>query len=59
LAIIEALQHWRHYTAHSKEKTVIYTDHKNLLYFTKKQIWNARQMRWSHILNDYNYEIIY
>src|SRR5690606_20273459 len=38
LAIIEALQHWRHYTAYSKEKTTIFTDHKNLLYFTNKQI---------------------
>jgi hypothetical protein len=59
LAIVEALQHWRHYTVYSKEKTRIFTDHKNLLYFTNRQRWNARQMRWSHILNDYNYEIIY
>jgi len=59
LAIIEALETWRHYLAYSKEKTLIYTDHKNLLYFTEKRKFNARQVRWSHILEDYNFEIVY
>src|SRR5690606_15557131 len=59
LAIIEALEQWRHYLAYSEHKAKIFTDHKNLLYFTEKRKFNARQLRWSHILEDYNFEIVY
>lgn len=59
LAIIEALQHWRHYLIYSQHKTKIFTDHKNLSYFMEKRRYNARQLRWSEILSNYNFDIIY
>ena len=33
LAIVKALQHWRHYLAGSPHKIIIYTDHANLQYW--------------------------
>src|SRR5690606_32676612 len=49
LAIIEAFEHWRHYLIYSEHTTRVFTDHKNLLYFTTKQNLNSRQVRWSRI----------
>src|SRR5690606_39004636 len=59
LAIIEAFEHWRHYLIYSEHITKVFTDHKNLLYFTTKQNLNSRQVRWSRILQNYNFEIEY
>ena len=33
LAIIQALKTWRHYLQGSETKVLVFTDHKNLLYF--------------------------
>src|SRR5690606_24528425 len=57
LAIVEAFEHWRHYLIYSEHVTKVFTDHKNLLYFTTKQNLNSRQVRWSRILQNYNFEI--
>ena len=59
LAIIKALQHWRHWLEGTKIPVEILTDHKNLQYFTKPQILNRRQMRWMDLLSHYNYIISY
>jgi len=40
LAIIKALQHWRHWLEGTRIPIEILTDHKNLQYFTKPWILN-------------------
>ena len=37
----------------------IYTDHKNLLYFTTTKSLNQRQTRWLELLGQYKFEIKY
>lgn len=59
LAIIRALEEWRHLFLGSPHTLEIITDHKNLEYFTTKKQLNRRQARWSLLLADYNYSLIY
>jgi hypothetical protein len=59
LAVVKALQHWRRYLDSTKELIDILTDHKNLEYWTKPLRLNSRQMRWFHILQNYNFKIKY
>src|SRR5260221_6282633 len=59
LAIVKALQHWRHWLEGSKFPIEILTDHCNLEYFTKPRILNRRQLRWLDLLAHYNYNIVY
>ena len=59
LAIVKALQHWRHWLEGTKIPIEILTDHRNLEYFTKPRILNRRQLRWMDLLHHYNYLISY
>ena len=59
LAIVKALQHWRHWLEGTRLPIEILTDHQNLQYFTKPRILNCRQLRWMDLLNHYNYIIQY
>ena len=43
LAIIRALEEWRHFLEGTVEKFKVYTDHKNLSYFCTAQKLNHRQ----------------
>ena len=58
LAIVSVIQHWRIY-CEGVPKLTIYTDHKNLLYFTTTKVLNLRQTRWSELLGQYKFEIKY
>ena len=40
LAIIWALEEWRHYIQGSRHTTIIYSDHQNLIYFRSAQKLN-------------------
>ena len=40
-------------------KVKVYTDHKNLIYFTTIKVLNGRQVRWAESLADYNFRIYY
>ena len=59
LAIVEALTTWRVYLEGTKDPVQIYTDHKNLLYWTTTKELNRRQVRWSEKLANYNFKIIH
>ncbi|SAM00104.1 hypothetical protein [Absidia glauca] len=52
-------QHWRHYLEFSSHPTIVFTDHKNLEYFTTTRNLSRRQVRWAEILGDYNFKIEY
>ncbi len=47
LAIIRALQEWRHFVKGAEHHFEIWTDHKNLEYFMAAKQLNRRQARWS------------
>ena len=47
LAIIRALEEWRHFLEGAEHKFDIWTDHKNLEYFMSAKKLNRRQARWS------------
>ena len=53
LSVIQALQDWRHLLLNSP-LIDIYTDHNNLLYFTKKRLLTSRHLRWKHLLEDFS-----
>ena len=54
LAIIRALEQWRHYLEGAKHPVQILTDHKNLEYFMTTQKLNRRQAQWSLFLSRFN-----
>ena len=58
LAVVCALQNWRVYAESCSELT-IFTDHKNLLNFTTTKELNRRQVRWSELLGQYKFKILY
>jgi len=47
LAIIRALEEWRHFLEGVTHPVEIWTDHKNLEYFMTAKKLNCRQARWS------------
>ena len=59
LGIIQSLKEWRHYIQGSGHTTVIFSDHKNLMYFKTAQKLNNRQARWSLYLSEFNIKLIH
>ena len=59
LAIVTAFKEWRAYLEGAAHPITIYTDHRNLEYFTETKVLNRRQARWSELLANYNFTIVY
>ena len=59
LAIYECLMQWRVHLSGAKHKTRIYTDHRNLEYFTTTKVLNKRQARWAENLVEFNFVVMY
>lgn len=57
LAIIRALDEWRHYLEGASHKLDIVSDHKNLLYFSESRTLTRRQARWSLFLTRFDFTI--
>lgn len=57
LAIVEALDNWKHYV--SGRKVIIHSDHAGLRWLHKVKFNNSRLSRWSVALSRYDYEIIH
>ncbi len=55
LAIMLALDEWRHYLMGITVDVEIWTDHQNLQYFQKPQKLNRRQARWVTELAEYHF----
>jgi hypothetical protein len=53
------MEHWRCYLEGSKNPVQVWTDHKNLIYFTTTKKLNRQQVRWSETLAKYNFKITY
>jgi len=54
LGIICALCKWQHYVQGSPHETIVYSDHKNLMYFCNPQKLNRCQAGWSLELSKYS-----
>ena len=57
LAIIRALEEWRHFLEGARNKVEIWTDHKNLEYFMTAKKLNRRQARWSLYLSRFDFSL--
>jgi hypothetical protein len=55
LAVMRALEEWRHFLEGAKEKVEIWTDHKNLEYFMTAKKLNHRQAQWSLYLSRFDF----
>jgi len=55
LAIIRALQEWRHFVEGAKHQFEVWTDHKNLEYFMLAKQLNQRQAQWSLYLARFDF----
>jgi len=59
LAIICALEEWRHFLERAQHPVEIWTDHKNLEYFITAKKLNRRQARWSLYLARFDFKLTY
>ena len=59
LAIVDAFEEWQAYLEGSRHLIVVYSDHKNLSYFTTTKKLNRRQVRWAELLASYDFQIHY
>lgn len=57
LAVVLALQEWRHWLEGTAEPFLISTDHKNLAYLRSAKRLNSRQARWSLFLSRFHYTL--
>jgi len=59
LAIIYALEEWRHFLEGAQHPVEIWTDHKNLEYFMTAKKLNRHQARWSLYLARFDFKLIH
>ena len=57
LAVVESFKEWRVYLEGTKYPVQVFTDHKNLLYWTTTKQLNRRQVRWAETLASYDFRI--
>ena len=57
LAIIHALEEWRHFLEGAKHCVEVWTDHKNLEYYQTAKKLNWRQAWWSLYLLHFDFEL--
>ena len=55
LAIVQALEEWRHFLEGTKHQFEIWMDHKNLEYFMSAKKLNQRQARWLLLLARFDF----
>jgi len=59
LAIIRALEKWRHFLEGARHPVEIWTDHKNLEYFMTAKKLNHHQVHWSLYLARFNFKLVH
>ena len=57
LAMIRGFEAWRHYLEGAPHKIQVFTDHKNLEYFTRSQKLISRQARWALFLTRFDFRL--
>jgi len=59
LAIIRALEAWRHYIQGSGHTTIVLSDHQNLIAHKEAKKLNRRQARWFLFLSEYDIKLVH
>ena len=59
LAIFEAFKTWQHYLEGSASLVDVFTNHKNLEYFSTSKVLTCQQARWSEYLFQFNLVICF
>ncbi len=59
LAVVLALQEWRHWLEGAAHPFIVWTDHKNLAYLRTARRLNSRQARWALFLGRIHFTITY
>ena len=59
LAVVEAFKQWRVYVEGAAHPVCVYTDHKNLEYFSTARTTSRRHARWAATLAAYDYKITF
>ncbi|KAK7916542.1 hypothetical protein WMY93_012303 [Mugilogobius chulae] len=59
LAVVLALQEWRHWLEGAEHPFIVWTDHKNLSYLRSARRLNSRQARWALFLGRFNFVLTY
>src|SRR5215467_9125480 len=57
LAIIRALEEWRHFLEGAPHTVEIWSDHRNLEYFMSSKKLNRRQACWSLVLARFDFKL--
>jgi hypothetical protein len=57
LTVIRMLTEWHHYLEGNPHPVIVFTDHKNLLYFRTAQKLTSHQAHWQLILSMFNIEL--
>lgn len=59
LAVVWALQEWRHWLESTSQLFLIWTDHKNFTYLRTARRLNSCQARWALFLSRFNFTLSY
>ena len=59
LAVVAGFKHWRVYVEGAQHLVQVFTDHKNLEYFSTARTTSRRHSRWAATLAAYDYKITY
>ncbi|KAA8632751.1 hypothetical protein SMACR_01061 [Sordaria macrospora] len=59
MSIIWAFKEWKPWLSGTEDPVLVYSDHKNLTWFTTSKELNQRQTRWSEFLSQFNFTILY
>ena len=57
LAVVAALEEWRHYLEGAEQPFTIWTDHKNLTFIRATKRLNGRQARWASFLSRFEFTL--
>ena len=59
MAIVAAFKHWRVYVEGAAHPVRVFTDHKNLEYFSTARTTSRRHARWATAKAAFNYNLVY
>jgi hypothetical protein len=59
LAIVSTFKEWTRYVEGAEHSILVFSDHKNLEYFTTMKVLNHGQARWAQELARYDFKIVY
>jgi len=57
LAIVKSFKKWQHYLERVTDPVEVYTDHRNLTYFSETKMLFQHLARWSEFLSQFNFVI--